>query len=45
MDVEDYDIEGVLGFLYWRGLGVKREIGFGRFISELCLCGKFIVFI
>lgn len=44
MDVEDYDTEGAPGFLYWRGLGVKREIGFGRPISELCLCGKLTVF-
>ena len=40
MDVEDYDTEGAEDFLYWRGFGVKRQIGLRRLILELCLHSK-----
>ena len=44
MDVEDYDTEGVPDFLYWRGFGVKRGLGFRRPILDLCLHSKLTVF-
>lgn len=42
MDVRD--TEGAPDFLYWGGLGAKREIGFGGPVLELCLHSELTVF-